>query len=411
MIKRIYVCLLCLVFSILTLTACSSKTLNTYASELSNSYSRKITETSEISEDFITSMSDFSLTLFKKIVTNDKENDLVSPLSASLCLAMLENGADGETKSQMEQTFGMNIDDLNKSLYAFTSSLYTSKDCKLNIADSIWIRDNNNLHVNEDFLQANADWYNAQIYKAPFDDSTVKDINNWCNYYTDGLIDNVINEIDVDTVMYLINALVFDAKWQNKYENKNVRDGVFNNYNKDKSNVKMLLSEETIYLSSDSAKGFSKNYSGNQYSFVALLPNEDIDIYDYIKTLDGKEWMNIWKTKKNASVDVLMPEFKYETKMKLNETLKAMGMKDMFTNNANFSKLGSLENGNIYVNQIEQKTYIQVDRNGTKAAAVTIGEAKNSSEKLIINLNRPFVYSIVDNKTGLPIFIGAVKYL
>ena len=206
--KRISTSVLCLLLAGIMLLFCTSCAMQISAAELSKDYERKATETGEISEAFKTAMADFSMTLFKGILTKDGENDLVSPLSAVICLAMIANGADGETKAQMEAAFGMDVDTLNRSLYAYTSSLYRAKDCKLNLADSIWFRDEENrLHVNESFLQANADWYDAQIYAAPFDQSTLKDINTWCKQHTDGMIEKMIDKIDTDTVMYLINAL------------------------------------------------------------------------------------------------------------------------------------------------------------------------------------------------------------
>lgn len=413
--KRILMSVLPLLLAGILLLSCSSCTLRVDAAELSKNYERKATETGEVSEKFRTAMADFSLSLFQGLVTKDEENDLISPLSAVLCLAMIANGADNNTKAQMEAAFGMDIDTLNRSLYAYTSSLYRADDCKLNLADSIWFRDGDNrLHINEAFLQTNADWYHAQVYAAPFDQSTLKDINAWCKQYTDGMIEKMIDEISPDAVMYLVNALTFDAKWANEYEKKDIDDGKFTNYDGTQKTVQMLSSEESTYLSADGVKGFAKNYAGNKYSIIALLPDEETDIYDYISTLDGAGWMKIWNTRKSAVVKVKMPEFTYSTSMNLNNTLKAMGMTDMFDENADFSKLGYSEDGNLYCSEVCQKVFIQVDRNGTKAAAITWGTlATNAApmDPLCVTLDRPFVYAIVDNATGLPIFIGAVTTL
>lgn len=407
---------LCLLLAGILLLTCSSCGLHLHATELSKDYQRRQTETGEVSEAFKTAMADFSMSLFKEIVTKDEENDLVSPLSAVICLAMLANGADGETKAQMEAAFGMDIDSLNKNLYAYTSSLYRAKDCKLNLADSIWFRDEENrLHVNAEFLQTNADWYDAQIYAAPFDQSTLKDINNWCRHYTDGEIEKIIDEIDRDTVMYLINALTFDAQWETRYQKEDIDSERFTNYDGTQSTVQMLASEESTYLSADGIRGFAKNYAGNRYSIVALLPDEETDLYACIDTLDGAGWMKLWNSRKNTSVSVKMPEFTYRAKMKLNNALQAMGMTDMFGEKANFSKLGYSERGGLFCSEVGQEVLIRVDRNGTKAAAITWGGMKDEAappiEPLRVILDRPFVYAIVDNATGLPLFVGAVTSL
>ena len=221
------------------------------------------------------------------------------------------------------------------------------------------------------------------------------------------------DKIDANTVMYLINALTFDAKWATKYEKKDVGDGHFTNYDGTQKTVQMLSSEEHTYFATDGVKGFAKNYAGDRYSIVALLPDQGTDIYDYIGTLDGAGWMNLWNSRESASVKVKMPEFTYSVSMKLNDTLKTMGMTDMFSDSADFSKLGYSERGNIYCSEVCQKVFIQVDRNGTKAAAITWGGMKDEAvmEVHSVILDRPFVYAIVDNATGLPIFIGAVTAL
>lgn len=414
-LRGVLVSCLCLLLAVSTLISCSSCALGISASELSAGFNRTATEKGLVSDEFKAAMADFSMSLFKGIITKDSENDLVSPLSAIICLAMIANGADGDTRSQMEAVFGMDIATLNECLYAYTSSLYSSGDCKLNLADSIWFRDEKSgLHVNESFLQTNANWYDAQIYAAPFDDTTLKDINNWCKKHTGGMIEKMIDEIPADTVMYLINALSFDAKWEGKYEKGDVQDGTFKNYDGTTASVKMLSSEEGVYLTGEGVIGFAKKYSGGAYSIVALLPDEGADIYEYIASLDGGLWMSLWESRQSTAVRVKMPEFTYSAKMKLNDTLSALGMTDMFSGDAaDFSNLGYSEIGNIYCSSVEQKVFIQVDRHGTKAAAITWGNIKNESAPIMpyVALDRPFVFAIADNATGLPLFVGAVTVL
>lgn len=408
--------LLCLILAGIMAFWGTSCGIPAQAEELSAGYERMTDETGEVTDEFRESMAEFSMTLFKGLVTKDDKNDLISPLSAVICLAMIANGADGETKAQMEAAFGMDIETLNRSLYAYTSTLYRADDCKLNLADSIWFRnDRNELRVNEAFLQENADWYDAQIFAAPFDDSTLKDINDWCKKYTDGMIKKMIDEIPADALMYLVNALAFDAKWAQTYENKDITDGMFRNYDGSSKEVKMLSSIENVYFCTDGVTGFAKNYAGDRYSIVGLLPNESVDLYDFIETLDGESWTALWDSRRSESVAVQMPEFTYDASMKLNDTLMAMGMTDMFDGaKADFSKLGRSDGGNIFCAEVCQKTFIQVDRNGTKAAAITWGVMTKESAPVALNsviLDRPFVYAIVDNTVGLPIFIGAVTGL
>lgn len=407
--------------ALLLFSGCSpfkEKTVN--AEELSKNYARTATETGVVTEEFTNAFIDFSLSLFRETLTKDEGNDLVSPLSAALCLALINNGAQGETRAQLENLFGLQTDTLNRSMFAYTSSLYSGEDCKLSLANSIWMKENA-LNVNPAFLQTNADWYNAQAYAAPFDGTTVEDINNWCYNKTTGKIDKILNDIPPLAVMYLINAVDFDAKWQKKYERDDIEKGTFHNYDGGTSEVTLLHSEESRYFMDDNSVGFTKSYKGLGYHFMALLPDEGVDIYEYINSLDHEKWTNLWASADWNNPDYVyrevharIPEFKYETKLSLKKTLQTLGVTDMFSQeNADFSGIDSTQK--LYCDNVEQKTFIELDRNGTKAAAVTWGGMKAMSaapaEPLYITLDRPFVYAIIDEDNKLPIFFGAVTNL
>ena len=390
------------------------------ANELSKDYTRTATEKSAVTDEFKSSFTDFSLKTFQEISTKDPQNDLLSPLSAALCLALVNNGASGNTRAQLEGLLGMDTDALNRALYAYTSTLYSADDCKLSLANSIWMKEDA-LQVKPEFLQTNADWYNAQAYSAPFNSKTVDDINNWCYNKTTGKIDKILTEIPSMAVMYLINAVDFDAKWLNKYERKDIENGVFHNYNGTDSDVTMLYSQENRYFLDENSVGFTKAYMGNKYSFMGLLPDEGVDIHDYIASLDGEKWSNLWASADTSREDyeyrevhVRIPEFSYDMEMSLKETLQAFGVTDMFDmDKADFS--GIDETQPLYCDTVKQKTMIELDRNGTKAAALTWAGMKCMSaapaEPLYITLDRPFVYAIIDNEHKLPIFIGAVTNL
>lgn len=415
--KKILIAILCLLLA-LSMLLVSTGCARVSATELSAGYTRLAEGKPEMDENFASAVADFSLALFRETLDAEKGNQLLSPLSVMLCLALLANGADGETLQEMEAVLGMDVDTLNESLYAYTTGLYNGENCKLGIANSIWFRDSRTLTVKNEFLQTNADWYAAEVYKSPFDASTVKDVNSWVKKNTDGMIDSILNQPpDPTTIMYLINTLVFDAKWQDKYENSDVRDRSFKNADGSRTTVDMMYSEESTVLFGETFLGFAKNYEGGAYSFVGLLPDdEDADIYEFASTLTGEGWMEMWESRRHTAVDVGIPEFKYDSSASLKDTLYDMGMEDMFSiADADFSRLGESEEGNIYCSSVEHKTFIDVSRNGTKAAAVTwitmeCGSAAPMESYTVI-LDRPFVYAIVDNATGLPLFIGVVSHL
>lgn len=364
---------------------------------------------------FITSYADFSLKLFKKSIT-ENENSLISPLSVMLALAMTANGADGQTKTEMEELLGgkIKLDELNEYLHTYVKDMPSDDKYKLKISNSIWLKDaGNQFNVVEDFLQINANYYGAETYKSAFDSQTVKDINNWVNKKTDGMIDEILTEIEDSAVMYLINALVFDAEWEEVYNEVSVREGIFNDINGEKQAVKMMYSTEYRYIDTGKATGFVKNYKDAKYSFIALLPNEDVDINEYVESLDGDDFMLAVSNTESAIVSAKLPKFSFEYTKKMNEVLSSLGMPTAFDANlADFSKLGKSANGNLFIGNVLHKTYIAVDELGTKAGAVTkvdvnVTSAPNMEIKRV-TLDRPFIYSIIDNRTNLPIFIGTV---
>lgn len=379
------------------------------AAELSRGYARTAQASGAVTDEFIAAASDFSFKLLNGL-TQKENNDAVSPVSALYCLALMANGAAGNTKAQIEGALGMSVENLNTCLFAYGNSLYSDKNCKVSLANSIWFRDDGAMHVKESFLQANADWYAAEVYATAFDGRTVKDINNWCSKHTDRKIKKIIDNIDNDTVMYLINALLFDAKWLVKYEKSAVSDKDFFSYDGSVNSIKMLNSAEETFISGEGVRGFAKPYHGNKYSFVALLPDKGTDIYDYAASLNGEEYQSLWKGRKNKAVNATMPEFTFDTKYRLNDTLQSLGMTDMFSAQADFSAIGDYGGNPLFCSSVEQKVYIQLDRNGTKAAAVTWGTMKATSDRPetpeTVVLDRPYIYAIVDNVTGIPMFLG-----
>lgn len=412
--KRIFLSVLCLMLAAILTVGCTSCAVRVSAEELSAGYTRQIDETPLVGYGFRLAAAEFSMDLFREIPMEEGENVLLSPLSALLCLGMVTGGADGETLRQLEEAFGMDTDTLNESLLAYVQSLYSGEGCEVAIANSIWTQSGDGrFTVNEDFLQKNANYYGAQIYRVPFNGQTVRDINAWVNKHTDGMIKEIVDSVSPDTVMMLINALMFDAKWQEKYESNDIDKYTFTDYYGNKSKVDMMNSEESFYLTLENAVGFAKKYEGGKYSFVGLLPEEGEDVYEFARSLTGEDFLAMWDAQSYRTVKVRIPEFSYENEFSLVDTLRALGVEDMFSpEDANFAGLGACEDGNIFCSEVRQKTFIEVSRNGTKAAAVTWATMECTSaapsETVNIFLDRPFVYAIVDNATGLPLFVGVV---
>ena len=360
-----------------------------------------------------TDVIDFAVRLFRNCMTMD-ENVMISPTSVLYALAMTANGADGETLAQMEQILGIPVNELNGYLHAYRESLPSDEKCKLSLANSIWFKDDESFKVNSDFLQLVADYYGASVYKAPFDDKTLKAINSWVKEQTDGMIENILNEIPLLTVMYLINAMAFDAEWKDIYKERQVRPGTFTAISGAKRDVKMMYCEEYAYLDDGSATGFVKNYAGGRYAFAALLPNEGVPIDEYVSALTGQRLAYTLSNSQRIKVNTAVPKFESEYSLLMNDVLADMGMPDAFdSDRADLTKLGSSSVGKLYISRVIHKTFISVDERGTKAGASTIVEIIPSSlpqpeESKTVYLDRPFVYMIIDLETCIPLFIGAL---
>ncbi|MBR2042761.1 MAG: serpin family protein [Clostridia bacterium] len=356
----------------------------------------------------------FSLKLFKNCAEAEKGNNLlISPVSVYMALAMTLNGADKDTEREMSALLGADRKDINPYIKNYISSLTSNDDSKFHLANSIWFRsDKNRLKVEESFLQTNADYFGAQVYETEFDERAKKDINNWVKKNTDGMIDKIVDEINSDTVMYLINALAFDAKWQKEYEKSHVDTYTFNSYSGERNIVDMMYSSEGVYLESGKAKGFKKYYKNGDYSFLAILPNEENDIYEFVSNGGIEEILSV-EQKKGCIVAAGLPKFSYEYDISMKAVLSKMGMPSAFdSGKADFRKMAISSVGNIYISDVVHKTFIEVGEKGTKAGAVT-KVAMNDEAAMVIEgksviLDRPFIYMIVDNKSNLPLFIGLV---
>lgn len=359
-------------------------------------------------------VTDFAVRLFKQTVKEDGNNVLISPLSVLCALAMTANGAEGETLSQMEQTLGMSVDGLNEFFRSYLNTVANSKTGELKPANSVWFTDDERFTVERDFLQTNADYYGANAYRVRFDDKALKDINNWVSKKTDGMIDKIIDSFpDGDTipVMYLVNALCFDAGWENKFKSKDVNKGTFTTENGEKRRVKMMASFEDVYFDDGKATGFLKYYKDRRYAFVAMLPNKGVTLDEYIASLDGQAIYDMLSHRGGPDVEIRMPKFTYEYSTEMSDALKTMGINKAFDkDNADFSGIGTSDAGNIFLNRVIHKTFISVDEAGTRAGAVHViehGELAGGPSRSVY-LDRPFVYMLVDTETNIPFFIGTV---
>lgn len=356
-------------------------------------------------------LTDFGIRLLQNTHSGEK-NTLISPLSVIYALGMTANGAAGETLAQIENTLGISAGALNEWIRDYTDSLPQTDGGRLLPANAIWYR-SNGLTVNEPFLKANETYYRADIRASAFDQETLKEINGWVNENTKGMIPSILNEISPDAVMYLVNALAFEAEWESIYREDQVHSGIFTTEGGEEQTVDFLYSQEHDYLENDLATGFIKYYKDRNYAFAALLPNEGVTVEELLLSLDGEAVHSLLSAPEDVTVYASIPKFKTEYTVELSGILKEMGMELPFDESqADFSGIGDPRNGgNIYISKVIHKTFLQLDEQGTRAGAATavlMYAAGALMEHKTVDLDRPFVYMLIDCETGLPFFIGCM---
>lgn len=369
--------------------------------------------------DFIKGIGSFSAELFKNAVKGDLaqgKNTLVSPESVAFALGMTMNGASGETLTQMQNVLcsGVELDKFNSNMNLLISKAHSSntEDSKLSIANSIWVKDDDSLTPTEQFTKNCKQLYNAEFFRAPFDSKTVEKLNGWVDEKTDSMIKKLIDRFEGDEIMCLVNCIAFDSKWEKQYEDNQVKeDQDFTNAQEEKVKCTMLSCKEDTYVENGRATGFVKLYKGGKYAFMAVLPNENTTINNYVCSMSSDELLKLYEERTDKyTVYTRLPEFTYDHSTELNSTLKQMGMKDAF-GAADFSNM--FKSTPAAINRVIHKTHIELNAKGTKAAAATAVTMRKNDVAVEDNvkrviLDRPFLYAIMDTETGLPVFIGTV---
>ena len=361
----------------------------------------------------------FSASLLREIYATDEEGKttLISPLSILTALSMTANGAREETLKQMEDVlFGgqtMTLDDLNEYLHSYLNALPSTEESSFAFANSIWFRDMEGFTVEQDFLQKNVDYYQAGVFKAPFDETTVRDINDWVSTHTHHMIPSLLDKLGEKDRMLLINALVFEAKWADPFDSQySIHPGTFSCLDGSSVTVSQMNGSEYLYLSDENCTGFMKPYQGDRYHFVALLPDKDVAFDDFVASISAEKLEKLFAGVEHTKTLIRMPKFSYDYSRSLKNILASLGMPLAFTDAANFDGIGNSRDMGLKIGDVLHKTHIDVDNEGTRAAAVTAVMVAECSampmEPKTVYLDRPFLYMIIDTENELPIFIGTL---
>ena len=360
----------------------------------------------------------FGIKLFNEVLEAEEpdKNVMISPLSVSLALAMTYNGADGDTKTAMEETLelaGLTVDEINSN-YKLLIDALSSVDPKIlmSIANSIWYK--HTFPVEQEFIDVNQSYYYAEVSPLDFSDpGAVNTINNWVADKTNDLITKVLDGIPSDAVMYLINAIYFKGIWKFEFDEANTEEKPFYLSDGTTKDVPMMVQEESFnYLSNDLVQAVELPYGTGNYSMIVLLPQNNKTLSDVIEALTNENW-NSWlgEFRKEEKVQIHLPRFSFEYDNLLNDELIDMGMGIAFDPfNADFSKINP--DRQLCISRVIHKSFIEVNEEGTEAAAVTVVEIIETSaggETIIhFHVNRPFLFAIREKDTNTIIFIGRV---
>ncbi len=353
--------------------------------------------------------------MMQDIVANaeEHENLLISPLSISYALNMTHNGAEEETKTEMSQSLnleGIPLPDVNESYRHLTTSLQNADEkVTMEIANSIWYRDT--FPVEDEFIQVNQEYYDAEVSPLDFSntDAAKETMNNWVANKTNDKIDKIVEFINPLDVMFLMNAVYFKGQWKCPFnEDKTTKRSFFPRDGEMIQAPTMLIEEDFLFLENDFCTGVELPYGRGNFSMVLLLPDEGQLPEDIINNLSSDSWDDLLTEADTTEILVSLPKFKFSYYKMLNQTLKNLGMEKAFDKlEANFEKIN--RNEVLYISRVNHKSFIDVNEEGTEAAAVTSVGITTTSMPDNISFNRPFVFAIREQSTNAILFSGIIE--
>jgi serine protease inhibitor len=363
----------------------------------------------------------FGLKLFHQLdeTAPGDANLFISPMSVSYALAMALSGADGTTRDAMALTMELadmsqeEIDASNKQLMSYLMNVDTS--VAFTIANSIWYR--SGLPVREEFIATNKSYFNALVQGLDFAAPDAAEIiNSWVKKSTMDKIPQIVSPpINPQTIMFLINAIYFKGSWSAKFDKGATLDHPFYLIDGSSANCRMMSAKRKYpYFENDQFQAIRLPYGDSAFSMLVFLPRETSGIESLIADLDDEAWSQWQRSFYVTEVNFGLPRFKFEYSVTLNDILKNLGMGIAFApRKADFGRmvhLDQLQGENVYISDVKHKTFLQVDEEGTEAAAVTsITMALTSAAPMptpVMIVDHPFLFAIEEKTSGSLIFIG-----
>ncbi len=352
-----------------------------------------------------------------EVVEDDNNNIFMSPASLFMALSMVYNGADGKTKEEIAKTMhleGMDANELNKANASLLKMLLKDNDdIQLSIANSIWL--NEEFQFQDDFAENNKDYFDAEIREFNITDSdSAKRINDWVKQSTNNKIEEIVEDpLDPNLVTLLINAVYFKGTWTHEFDKNKTKDQAFHLQGGSVKDVSLMsLNEKLAYMDNEHFQAVQLPYGDGEMSMKVFLPKEDSSLEEFKKLLTNENWIAWNKEFSERKGTVLLPKFQMEYETLLNDALEKLGMGSAFEDNADFTKMIK-EEVSLKISEVKQKTFIEVNEEGTEAAAVTSIRVELSSapieDSFIMEVNRPFFFTITDDETDAILFMGSIS--
>ncbi len=408
--------------SLILLTACGLRNANQTAGktfDAKTNFPPLINSDTKINSDskIVATNNKFGINLFAELLkTNKDKNIFISPTSVLFALSMTYNGANGKTKDDIAKALeltGMTSDEINKGNNALIRTLINSDpNVRLDIANSLWGK--KGINFNPDFIKTNEDYYKATTNSLDFStDDATKTINQWVSDATQQKIPKIVDKIDADTLLILINAIYFKGAWTNKFDNSLTKSDTFNLTSSTTKQAQMMsMYDKLSYYKDDKFQAINLPYGNENISMYVFLPSEDSSLDEFNKSLTSDNMQTWFTSFRKSQGQIILPKFKLEYQTSLNSSLTALGMGNAFSDNADFKNMFK-DNTKVAITDVKHKTFVEVNEEGTEAAAVTsvtVGatSVQIPTEPFKMNVNRPFFYMIRDNQSGTVLFMGEV---
>jgi serpin B len=396
-----------LLVAVLTLAACQP---DNSVSPIQN----ELRSLSELEKQLVAADNTFAIKLFKEVAETEADSNIcISPLSVSLAFGMALNGASGRTYEDMRATLelhGLTEQQINESFRNLMDLLVQiDPDVLLEIANSIWVRQG--YPVLQDFLDVNRTYFDAAAYELDFSlPEAVDIINGWIADNTHDRIEDALDRIDPQVIMYLINTVYFKGLWTYQFAEENTVEAVFHNFDGSLTPCHMMqLEAELSYFETDDFQALDLPYGNQKYSMTILLPKGQISVDDIIAQITPETWAQWIASFDTQLVRVSLPRFTMEYDILLNDMLISLGMGIAFSGAADFSRITA--GGGLYISRVIHNTFVEVNEEGTEAAAVTIIEIREVAMGSAVTVNRPFLFVIRESHSGSLLFMGKVIQL